>query len=533
MPSRQRFFWFLRCSLLAAVFALIAAPLGALARQEASPASAPAGGTLVGALDVGPGGCVECFNPLHATAGFTWLEKYYSRLIQYDINFTQLQGDLAESWEASADGTVYTLHLRDGVTWHDGEPFTSADVKFSLDLVKNPESASYLGAKFTLVSTVETPDDLTVVITLSEPNAAFLDSLTFLVMLPQHALAAIPAADLAKSDWWSTSPIGTGPFKWSAYEPGQYVELVAFDDYWRGRPQLDRLINRYYPEAGSAVIALRAGDVQFTYLAPDEARALEGEPGFQVLSGPSQVTNYLTFNHTDPRFQDVRVRQAFMYAIDRQLIIDQLYQGAATLSPCIYQNPAYQPADADPYAYDPEKARSLLAEAGWSSEPIEILTYYGDQLSTDVLVTIQQMLADVGINVTVRAMDGPTFTETVADPTQWTLSYAGLLNGPDPDAASIYFTSTALPPTGGNTAHVNIPELDPLFPQGRSEVDPTARAAIYQQICGIMNEQHPYAWMWVADRFGAISTSVSNFMWTPAPAGGRYYDAVETWTVSA
>ena len=532
MPSRLRSFTFLRCSLLLATLTLFGVPLGALARQDATPASASAGGTLTAAFDVGPGGCVECFNPLQATAGFTWLEKYYSKLIQYDIDFTQLQGDLAETWEASADGTEYTLHLREGVTWHDGETFTSADVKFSIDLVKNPDSASYLGAKFTAVSAVATPDDLTVVITLSEPNAAFPDSLTFLAMLPEHALASIPAAELASSDWWSTSPIGTGPFMWSQNAPGEFVELVAFDDYWRGRPQLDRLINRYYPEAGSAVIALRSGDIDFTFLAPDEARALGGEAEFQILQGPSQVTNYLTFNHTDPRFEDIRVRQAFMYAIDRQLIIDELYQGAATLSPCIYQNPDYQPADANAYAYDPEMARSLLAEAGWTGESIEVITYYSDQLSTDVLVTIQQLLADVGIEITIRAMDGPTYTEITADPTQWTLSFAGLLNGPDPDAASIYFTSTSLPPTGGNRAYVNIPEIDPLFPQGRAEVDLTARATIYQQICGIMNEELPYAWMWVADRFGGVSLSVNNFAWTPAPAGGRYYDAVETWTVS-
>jgi peptide/nickel transport system substrate-binding protein len=123
--------------------------------------------------------------------------------------------------------------------------------------------------------------------------------------------------------------------------------------------------------------------------------------------------------------------------------------------------------------------------------------------------------------------------QTTADINNWTLTYAGLLNGPDPDAVSTYYISTAVPPTGSNRNGTNIPELDTLYPQGRLESDPTARAQIYQQICKILNENLPFAWMWVGQRFGAVSDNVQNFQWTPAPAGGRYYDAVETWTVSS
>jgi peptide/nickel transport system substrate-binding protein len=251
----------LRAALLLVVVALIAMPGGLLAKQASPEAT---GGTLIGGFDVGPGGCPECFNPLQATAGFTWLELYYSKLVLYDVNFTAVQGELAESWDVSADGTQYTFKLRPGVTWHDGQPFTSADVKFTIELAKNPDSASYIGAKFSGVTAIDTPDDQTAVITLGTPNASLLDALTFLVMLPKHALESIAPADLVQSDWWRTNPIGTGPFKWSAYKPGEYVELVAYDGYWRGRPKLDKIINRFFPEAGSAVIALRSGEIQFT-----------------------------------------------------------------------------------------------------------------------------------------------------------------------------------------------------------------------------------------------------------------------------
>jgi len=127
------------------VFALVAmllAPLATTAKQETT------GGTLVGAFDVGPGGAPEQFNPLTAGAGFTWFEKYFSKLMLYNTDFSQIQGELAESWEINEDATQYTIVLREGVLWHDGEPFTSADVKFTIELAAHPDSASYIGAKF-------------------------------------------------------------------------------------------------------------------------------------------------------------------------------------------------------------------------------------------------------------------------------------------------------------------------------------------------------------------------------------------------
>jgi peptide/nickel transport system substrate-binding protein len=353
-------------------------------------------------------------------------------------------------------------------------------------------------------------------------------------MVPKHELESIAPADLVKSAWWRENPIGTGPFKWSKHEPGQYVELVAYDDYWRGRPKLDKIINRYFPEAGSSVIALRSGEIAFTYLTTDEALALEGNADITVLSGPSQVLNYLGFDMTDPRFQDARVRQAFMYAIDRQAIVDQLYQGQATVVTCAYVLEKYLPADAEAYAPDPAKARALLEEAGFdSSQPVQELTYYQDQLSTDVLVTIQQMLADVGVTLELRAVDVPTYNDVASKPEGWDVTFAGAANGPDPDVMSTHFESKAQNPSVRNWSNIADAELDRLFIEGRAAIDPDQRAGVYQQVCKIMNEQVYWAPMWVSTRFGGASKAIGNFIWTPAPGGGRYYDAAETWTISS
>lgn len=511
------------------LLALVFTASPALAQEGSPPAS---GQTLIGAFDAGPGGCPECFNPLQATAGFTWLEKYYSKLVLYDVDFTKIEGELAKSWDVSDDGLTYTFHLQDGVTWHDGEPFTANDVKFTIELAQNPDSASWIGAKFVDVTKVEAVDDHTAVLTMKEPNAAILDALTFLVMLPEHVLADITPKDLVQSDWWKTTPIGTGPFKWSEYKPGQYVKLDAYDNYWRGRPKLDSIINQYYPQAGSSVIALRAGDIKFTYLEADEAAAMANEQNITILSGPSQVANYLGFNLTDSRFDDVRVRQAFMYAIDRTSIVEQLYSGDASVLACALSNDIFVPGGLNAYDYDPDKAKSLLDEANWSSiqgQPIEIVTYYQDQLSNDVLVTIQQFLDEVGIKVELRFVDTPTFNDLM-NGTDWTMFYGGGANGPDPDVTRPYFTGP-VPPEGVNRAHLQSKEMDELYAKGQTTTDPDARAKVYQDICTWQNENLPWAFMWVADRFGGVSKEVENFVWTPAPGGGRYYDAAETWAL--
>lgn len=489
------------------------------------------GGTMVGGFDVGPGGNFGLFNPMTAGGGASWYNKYFSTLLLYDVNFQKMQGDLAESWEVSADGKQVTFHLRKGLTWQDGQPLTSDDVKFSIDLLKNPDSLAITAGRYKAVKEITTPDPQTVVFNLDQPSAPLLDALTLSFIYPKHALAAITPKDLVKSSWWSTNPIGSGPFKWSKYVPDQYVELLPFDNYWRGKPKLDKLINRYFKDSSSALIALRSGDIQFTYVTSDEAGSLKSDQSVTVIPGPSQVLNYLGFNQKDKRFQDVRVRQAFMYAIDRKAIVDQLYKGTAQLVPCGYNNPNYLPSDVNSYPRDVNKAKELLKAANWDSikgQPIDLLTYYSDQLSTDVLTTIQQMLAEAGIDAKPRAVDVPTFNQARTS-SNFQVFYGGAGNGPDPDILGASLMSTT---QLAQVAGINNPDLDKLYVQGQQETDPAKRALVYQNVCKVMNQEVMWGPMWVAQRFGAVSKKVSNFIWTPAPGGGRYYDAPETWTLS-
>jgi len=181
------------------------------------------------------------------------------------------------------------------------------------------------------------------------------------------------------------------------------------------------------------------------------------------------------------------------------------------------------------YAQNVDTAKQLLSDAGFdASQPIQIITYYNDQLSQDVLLTIQQFMADVGVTIEIRALDVPTYNQVMPDPTQWDITFAGTANGPEPDIISSGM-ETGEP---RNFYGINDSELDQLWGEGRSTVDPDARAQVYQQICKIMNDKVYWATLWVPTRFGAVATSVQDFVWVPAPGGGRYYDQAELWSLA-
>ncbi len=495
--------------------------------------------TLSGGFDVGPGGFQGNFNPLAATAGFTWLSIYFEPLVTYDAKLQKPVGVLASSYEVSPDQLTYTFKLVDA-KWHDGKPFTAKDAKFTMELAKNVKTGSVLAARLTPVSSVEAPDEHTLVLNLSAPSASLMDTLTKVMMLPEHALAAIPADQLAKNPWWSTSPIGTGAFKFTKYVNDQYVELAANTDYRGGKPALEKIINRYFADPAAAIAALRAGEIQFTYVDSNEVPTFKEDKSFRVIEGNSFVVNYLGFNHESPIWKDLRVRQAVMHAINRDAIIQSLYGGAAKPANCAYVADQLVPKDIDPYAYDPEKAKALLKEAGWDQinggKPITLLTYYTTPLATNVLAAVQAMLAQVGINVVPRAVDAPTYNSIVlkpdADISQFQLVYAGLQNGPDAGSINVGLNEKQIPPAGPNVVRARMPDLTAALDAALGEPDAAKRDERYQQVCKVMNSQLPWGTLWVANRYGVVSTKVKGFVWTPAPGGGPYQADPQRWSIA-
>jgi peptide/nickel transport system substrate-binding protein len=516
--------------LAAAGFALAATTMTAM------PAIAQAEKTITGGFDVGPGGFPGNFNPMTATAGFTWLNTYYEPLVIYTSDLSRLTGALATEFSVGEDNVSYTFKLVDA-KWHDGEPFTAADVKFTLELARNADSGSIFAARLVDIASVETPDERTVVVTLSKPNSAFLAVLAQVMMLPEHKLSSIPTAEVANSQYWSTEPVGTGPFKFVKYVSDQYVELAAYDGYHAGRPKVDHLINRYFANPAAAVVALKAGEIQFTFAEPDDAKTFEGNSAFEVLEGDSYVVNYIGFNQKVGLWDDLRVRQAVMYAIDRNAIVSSLFGGAAKLASCGYVAPQLVPAGLNDYAYDPEKAKALLAEAGWDEingdKPISWLTYYNSPQVANIMAAIQSMLGQVGINVVPRALDTPSYNGIVRGENwqDFPLTYAGLSNGPNPAGLNVGLNSAQHPPAGNNIMRIDMPPLTQALDTALGETDPAQADAKWQEVCKVMNEELPWGSMWVATRYGVASAKLKDFFWTPAPGGGPFVSHPEKWDI--
>ena len=495
---------------------------------------------ITGGFDVGPGGQPGNFNPMTATAGYTWLNTYLEPLVLYDAALASMAGALASSYAVSADQREYSFKL---VTthWHDGADFTSADVAFTIATAKNAASGSNFTARLAGITAVETPDAHTVVLKLAAPNAALLDTLGKLLIVPQHALAAIPVTDLARHPWWSTTPIGTGPFKFARYVSGQYVALTANPDYRLGKPKVERLVNRYFENTAGAVAALRAGEIQFTYVESDDLPNFRNNPAFRIIEGNSYVVNYLGFNQEVPFWKDARVRQAVMHAIDRATIIKQLYGGAAVPANCGYVASSVVPGGIDPYAFDPAKAKSLLAAAGWDkvagSKPITLLTYYNNPLATNVMAAIQAMLADVGINVVPRIVDVPTYNSIVyaatPDWNSFPMVYAGFQNGPDPSSLNTALNASQVPPAGANIMRVRTPALSTALDTALAETDGAKRPGRYQDVCRVMNAELPWGTLWVTSRYGVASTKLKDFVWIPSPSGSPYDQHAEKWSIGA
>lgn len=518
-------------SLILLVVAMLLVSLAPATAQDGG-----GGGTLIGAFDVGPGGAPQVI-PYFDTAGRTWLMKIWSPLVSWNADISGLEPQLATQWSSNADATLWTFKLREGVLFHDGEPFTAADVVFSMNLALNPDAATQFPAFSQLspevVSDVRAVDDYTVEIELTTASPRLPYLMTGLWILPEHALADLNPADYQNSDWFFTNPIGTGPFMHDEFERDQFWALVPNPNYWNGAPKLDRLINRYFADETSAVLALESGEIQFTYASGDVALRLGENSDYALFDGPSGVTNYFIFNYRNPIFQDVRVRQAFLYAIDRQAIAETILQGTAEVVPCIAPFSSMWPdaSELNDYAYNPDMARQLLAEAGYTDEPVEIATYYNSQFHLDALAAQQAFLSDVGITVAPLTQDVPTYNSYFYTGEGWNISYRGIGANLGNFPFAFYEVGGFETVDGAPLMGELFPELDDLIQRARVEIDTDTYVGLLRDICKFQNQNAIEGYMWTATRFGVASTQLEDFYWFPGPGGGPYEDHPELWAV--
>jgi peptide/nickel transport system substrate-binding protein len=402
---------------------------------------------------------------------------------------------LADSWEVSDDKLTWTFKLKEGVTFHDGEPWNADAAIFNYDRYLNKDSATYIpelnavaGILLAGIESAAKVDDMTISITTAKPMADLPS------MLALGAFGS-PKAITEMGDSFAEHPVGTGPFKFESLQRGQELVLVKNENYYRGAPKLDKLILRPVPEVTTRMAGLRSGEFSWIEVpSPDEVPALESE-GYQVL------TNYYShiwpwvLDTTKPPFDDVKVRQAINYAIDRDAMADALLQGTGAPATQYIppSDPGYTP-DQDTFTYDPEKAKALLAEAGYP-DGFEISLSFptsgsGNMIPIPMNETLQRDLEKVGITVTLEpiewgAMLGDFFVGKIPGEAEALNISLGFVL---PSLWSTWFHSTS----GINAGKFSDPKVDELLDAVSAEFDPAKQAALYNDLNAALIESSPW-----------------------------------------
>lgn len=458
----------------------------------------------------------------HSVAG-----QIYNGLIKYDKNL-QLVGDLAQSYQVAADGQTITFRLRKNVRWHDGAPFTARDVLYTYRVIIDPKTPTAYSEDFKQVASVTAPDPFTVVVRYARPYAPALASWGVAV-LPAHLLEG---QDITKSPL-ARKPVGTGPFRFKEWVAGQKIVLEANRDYFEGRPYLDRYIFRLIPDTSTMYMELKAGGIDQMGLTPVQYARQTGTARFQAAFNkyryPSNGYLYLGYNLRHPTFKDKRVRQAITAAINKDELIQGVLfgMGQKTDSPIIPGRWAHNPR-INSIPFDQNRARKLLAEAGWTPGPDGMLQKQGKPLSFTILTNqgnqqrlmtaqiIQQRLKQVGIDVRIRVVEWAAFLKEFIDKGNFEAVLLAWLTSQDPDMYDIWHSSKTKPGEL-NFIGYNNPEVDRLLEEGRSTFDIEKRKQAYYRIQDILADEQPYTFLYVPDALPVVSSRIRGI--EPAPAG--------------
>lgn len=482
---------------------------GSLLATVAGPVAAQSG-TLVVGVTSDP----DTLFPWKATQfqAIAVLGNIYGTLTELDQDLNVVPG-IAESWESSADGTTLTFKVREGVIFQDGTPLTSADVKATLDAIKDEATAAVARSTLASVTAVEAPDPQTVVLTLSGADAGILAGLSTVNM------AILPVG--ATEEAYNAAPNGTGPFAFASRTPSESIDLVANPTYWGVAPQLAGVEFRVIPDESSIVSGLQSGNIQFAVLNdPLVAQGAEGS-GITIARTPQLAYHVLQLNAQRTPLDDVNVRLAVACAIDRQQVLDTAALGEGQVTGPI-TSPAYRSdPDARPCpTRDVAKAKDYLTQAGHADGvTIKTIVSQGEYAtSVNEAQNIQAQLAEAGITLELEVMDIDSYVERwlAAD-----FDTAVALNGgrPDPDGMyGRYFTSTG---NLNKVAGYSSPELDALFAQGKATIDPAARKAIYAEISKLLEDNAVWVWMFSSDTYTATTPNVTGFV--PMANGSLQY----------
>ncbi len=449
----------------------------------------------------------------------------------------ELEPVLAESYEPSADGLTYTFKLREGVTFHNGDPFTSADVKYTYDWIKDTANASTRNGLMDLVESVESPDDLTVVVNLTAADATFMVNTATILIYPSAYHAEVG------EDAYSGAPVGTGAFRLADpgdWVPAQRTVLQVNEEYFRGRPNFDQFQIDIVPEANGRWAALDTGaaDNSIWSLNAEDNTLLEESGNFTVYLTLNNAVNHFVLNNERPMLSDVNVRKALLHATNRQAFIDDVYLGQAVLatsnlSPNVE---AFYNPEVPTYDYDVEGANALLDEAGWVAGDDGVRAKDGQRLAFTLAViqgdtqrrpeaeAAQDWYQDIGVEMELLEV-----TDAVAGMIEGTYDAAlfnwvyGGGNG-EPDARDTLKSDGA-----SNFSHFSNEEMDTLLDQGVVELDQAARVEIYNRVQEIVAENVPFLYFLHPQGYSFWANSIQGLPETVLSSENLYQSVYRLW----
>ncbi|MFG1497594.1 ABC transporter substrate-binding protein [Saccharospirillum sp. HFRX-1] len=461
-----------------------------------------------------------------AVNDFRILVNIYDGLVRYADGTLNVEPSLAESWDISDDGLEYTFELREGVEFHDGTPFNAEAVVFNFERMLDENHPYHdtgpfpLSFNFGQVDSVEAIDDYEVKFTLSEPFAPFLSNLAY-----PTGLIISPAAVREYGQDVGRHPSGTGAFKFEEWQANQRVVVSANADYWDGAPDLEAVVFRPITDANTRVAEMLSGGIDMMVeVPPDNVATFAEDSAFNVYEQAGPHLWFLILNLKEEPFSDKRVRQAVNYAINKQALVDNVLQGTATVATGPTP-PAFGWAyneDLEPYPYDPDRARELLAEAGAEGAEVTFYVTEGGSGMLDPIsmgTAIQADLAAVGLDVNIETYEWNTFLGRVNPGLEGKADMAEMAwMTNDPDTLPFLALRTeAWPENGGfNSGYYSNPEVDELLNQARTATDQDERAALYKEMQEIVYDDAPWAFIANWQQNAVATDAVENFSLQPS-----------------
>lgn len=501
--------------LTAPMFASVSDALARPALQDGTPKP---GGILKVGLQADP----TALDPHKQSLTAIWhvIEHIYNGLTRVKPDLS-IEGALAESWEISEDGLTYTFHLRPGVLFQDGTPLKASDVKFTFERLVDPETASTSAGDLASMESIEAPDDETVVMTLSAPDASLLATLT-----GQSCVVYSQAFVEANNNDVSQVAMGTGPFKFVEYVPNTRIVLEKNPDYWEeGLPYLDGIEMTIAADDTARTAAIVSGTVDFIEYAPlRDIEALQQDPNL-VLAGDSNTNiRFIGLNLSVEPFDNPLVRQAISLVVDRDAMLGPTVFGHGTPTEVLFPPDFWAALPQEVRAPDVEAAKALMAEAGFADGFTTTITSWSQySFLSNAAVVLQEQLRQIGIEAELNLVENATMVDQVYVGKTYEIAVTGESAYVDPSTLILPNFKTG---ESGNFVNYSNPDVDALAEQGIAVTDQAERAKIYQEIQQILLEDLPWISLFVANQYEAMKTTVKGYTHIPTGSNAAFR---ETW----